>query len=246
MRAFGDRVPRWPALAGVAAIGGAALIAAFAPLLAAVPAAAAGAGRAGPGIVLLGSLIAAAAIVALVAGLASLTRPVTASQLGLRAPDDLSRALALAAGAALVLAAVVGLWSLLGDPSFEAPAELDTRGVLARAYDLPMRDPVDFGPGLVASALARGVLPVVAAEILVRGFAFPALSEWHGPIASAVVVSVLFGGVTQLAGAPGPAALSILLGFLLCGLYVATGSLLPGAALASGAAVVALGVACAA
>ena len=51
---------------------------------------------------------------------------------------------------------------------------------------------------------------------------------------SALIVSVLFGGIAQLAGAPAVAALSMLLGVLLCGLYVLTGSLLPGIALASG------------
>ena len=91
--------------------------------------------------------------------------------------------------------------------------------------------------------LARCVLPVVAGEILVRGFAFPALSEWRGPVASAVVVSVLFGGISQLAGAPAVAGLSMLLGVLLCGLYMATGSLLPGLALASVASVAGFGLA---
>jgi hypothetical protein len=42
MRSFGDRVPGWPVLAGVFALGGAVLVAAVAPLLAAAPAAAAG------------------------------------------------------------------------------------------------------------------------------------------------------------------------------------------------------------
>ena len=246
MRAFGDRVPRWPALAGVAALGGAALIAAFAPLLAAVPAAAAGAGRSSPAVVLLGAVLAAGGIVVLVARLARLTRPVSGAQLGLRMPDDLARALLLAAGAAIALAALAAAWRALGDPrgAFTIPPELDTRSVTAQVYDLPVRDPVAFGPGLLASALARCVLPVVAGEILVRGFAFPALSEWRGPVVSALIVSVLFGGIAQLSGAPGVAALSMLLGVLLCLLYVVTGSLLPGIALAAVASATGLGVAC--
>lgn len=242
---FGDRVPRWPALAGVAALAGAALIAAFAPLLAGLPVPAIGARRATPGVVLLGSAIAAAGILLLVTRLAALTRPVTAAQLGLRAPDDVPRALLLGAGAALLLAAVAAAWALLGDPraAMSAPPELDTRSVTAQVFDLPMREPVSFGPALLASALARCVLPVVVGEILVRGFAFPALTEWRGPATSAVIVSVLFGGITQLSGAPVLAGLSMLLGVLLCALYLATGSLLPGIALATAVSAVSLGVA---
>ena len=221
MRAFGDRVPRWPVLAGVLALAGAALIAAFVP-----------------------PILSSAAIVLLVVRLAALTRPVKAAQLGLRAPDDLPRALLLAGGAALALAAVAAAWQALGDPreALTVPPELDTRTVVAQAYDLPLREPVAFGPGLLASALVRCVLPVVAGEILVRGFAFPALSQWRGPVVSAVVVSVLFGG---FAGTPGLAALSMLLGVALCFLYLATGSLLPGIALAAAASATSLGAACA-
>jgi membrane protease YdiL (CAAX protease family) len=245
MGPFGDRVPHWPALAGVAALGGAALIAAFAPLVAAIPALALGASRTSPPIVLLGAGLSAAGIVLLVARLARLTRPVTAAQLGLRAPDALPRALLLAAGAALLMAAAAVVWHALGDPreALSVPPELDTRTVTAQVYDLPVREPVAFGPGLFASALARCVLPVVAGEILVRGFAFPALSEWRGPLPSALIVSVLFGGVSQLSGAPGVAALSMLLGVLLCVLYLATGSLLPGIALAAVASATGLGYA---
>jgi membrane protease YdiL (CAAX protease family) len=242
---FGDRVPRWPALAGVAALLGAALLAAFAPLLAALPALAAGASRTSPAIVLLGALLSAAAIVFLVTRLARLTRPVNAAQLGLRAPDDLRRALVLTAGAALLLAAVAAAWAALGDPhaALSVPPELDTRSITAQVYDLPVREPASFGPGLLASAFARCVLPVVAGEILVRGFAFPALSEWRGPVTSAVIVSVLFGGISQLSGEPVVAGLSMLLGVLLCGLYAATGSLLPGVGLAAVASATGLGVA---
>jgi hypothetical protein len=64
-------------------------------------------------------------------------------------------------------------------------------------------------------------------------------------VPAALVVAVPFGGLTSLAGQPGVAVLSMLLGLSLCGLYVATGSLLPGIALASAASAVAFGVACA-
>ena len=247
MRPFGDRVPAWPPLAGAFALLGAALAAGLAPLLAALPGYAAGLERSAPAVVLLAAVLSAAGVVAVVSLVARLTRPVSGEQLGLRAPDDPRGALLLALGAAVALGAVAAAWSVLGDPrgSLAVPPELDTRSLTAQLYDLPLREPVPFGPGLVASALAGCVLPVVAGEILLRGFAFPALSAWKGPLPAALIVSVLFGGLMSLAGRPGLAVLSMLLGLALCAIYVATGSILPGIALASAASAVALGVACA-
>ena len=90
------------------------------------------------------------------------------------------------------------------------------------------------------------MLPVVAGEILLRGFAFPALAGWKGPVPAALIVSVAVRRPRRRwPGSPALAVLSMLLGLALCALYVATGSLLPGIALASAAAAVALGVACA-
>jgi membrane protease YdiL (CAAX protease family) len=247
MTPFGERVPGWPPLAAVFALGGAMVVAVLAPLVAAVPAVVAGLERTAPAIVLMAALASAAGVVAVVAAVARLTRPVTGEQLGLRAPDDLPLALVATAAAAVALGVLAALWSVLGDPrgALAVPPELDTRSLTAQIYDLPLREPVPFGPGLLASALAGCVLPVVAGEILLRGFAFPALSAWKGPVPAALIVSVLFGGLTSLAGQPGVAVLSMLLGLVLCALYVATGSLLPGIALASAASACALGVACA-
>ena len=247
MRVFGDRVPAWPPLAAVFALAGAVLVAGLAPLLAALPALAAGSERPAPAVVLLAAVLSAAGVVALVARVARLTRPVTAVQLGLRAPRDPARAVVLGLGAAAALGAVAAVWSLLGGlgGSLTVPPELDTRSLTAQVHDLPVRDATPFGPGLIASALARCVLPVVAGEILLRGFAFPALSAWKGPLPAALIVSVAFGGFASLASAPGLAVLSMAMGVLLCGLYVATGSLLPGIALAAAAAATALGAACA-
>jgi membrane protease YdiL (CAAX protease family) len=247
MRPFGDRVPAWPPLAGVFALGGAAVVAVAAPLLASVPAAVASLERTSPAIVLLAAVLTAAGIIAVVGVIAPLTRPLTGEQLGLRAPGDLPAALLLTAGAAVLLGIVAAIWTVLGDlrGSLAVPPELDTRSLTAQLYELPLRDPVPFGPGLLASALAGCVLPIVAGEILLRGFAFPALSAWKGPLPAALIVAVLFGGLTSLAGQRGMAVLSMLLGLALCGLYLATGSLLPGIALASAASAVALGAACA-
>ena len=247
MRVFGDRVPAWPPLAGAVALLVSALVAGLAPLLSAIPAAIAGADRSSPAFVLPAAVLSAAGVVAVVVSVARLTRPVTGEQLGLRLPDDPAQALVLALMAAIGLAVVAAAWQLLGDlrGSLDVPPELDTRSLTAQIYDLPLREPVPFGPGLLTSALASCVLPVVAGELLLRGFAFPALSGWKGPIPAALIVSALFGGLISIAGRPGVAVLGMLLGLALCALYVATGSLLPGIAVASAASAVALGVACA-
>jgi membrane protease YdiL (CAAX protease family) len=243
-----DRVPRWPPLAGAAALAGAIVLAALAPVAAALPALLAGLDRTAPGVVLLAGVLTAAGTVVLVTRLARLTRPVSAAQLGLRAPDELPVALLLAGALGLAVAGVaVAWWALGGDlaAALPVPPELDTRTATARAYDLPLREPVAFGPELAASALARCVLPAVAGEILLRGFAFPALSAWRGPLAAALIVSILFGGLFRLAGATGVAVLSMLLSLGLCALYLRTGSLLPGIALAAAASAAGLGAACA-
>jgi len=176
--------------------------------------------------------------------LAALTRPVTSGQLGLRAPADPLRAAGLTGVAALGLAALVAVVALLGDlrAAVPVPAELDSRSVYAQAYDLPLREGAALGPGLLASALARCVVSVVAVEILLRGFAFPALSGWKGVWPAAVVVVVVFGGLGRLGEEPALALLSMALGGALCWLYVATGSLLPGMALSGTAAAALLGV----
>lgn len=247
MRPFGDRVPAWPPPAAVCALAAALVVAALAPLGAAIPAAIAGLDRTSPAIALLAAVLTAAGIVAVVCATARLTRSVSGEQLGLRAPDDPAGALLTTLAAAAVLGVFAALWAVLGDlrGSLDVPAEVDTRTLTAQIYDLPLREAVPFGPGLIASALATSVLPVVAGEILLRGFAFPALWAWKGPLPAALIVSVLFGGLTSLAGRPGVAVLSMLLGLTLCALYVATGSLLPGIALASAGSAVALGFACA-
>jgi membrane protease YdiL (CAAX protease family) len=247
MQPFGDRVPAWPPLAGALALLTAALLATGASLVAAIPAFVAGVERTAPAVVLLAGVLTAAAVIGAVILFARLTRPVSGEQLGLRMPDDPVMAALLALGTAVALAVLAALWQMLGDlrGSLDVPPELDTRTLTAQIYDLPLRDPVPFGPGLLASALAGCVLPVVAGEILLRGFAFPALWAWKGPLPAALIVAVLFGGLTSLAGQPGIAVLSMLLGLALCALYLATGSLLPGIAVASAASAVALGTACA-
>ena len=50
--------------------------------------------------------------------------------------------------------------------------------------------------------VAACVLPVVAGEILLRGFALPALGAWKGPVPAALVVSVVFGGLAASRSEP--------------------------------------------
>jgi hypothetical protein len=138
MTPFGDRVPGWPPLAAAFALGGAMLLAVVAPLVAAVPAAVAGLERTAPAVVLPAAVLSAAGVVAVVAAVARLTRPVSGEQLGLRAPDDLPGALVLTAAAAVALGVLAALWSVLGDPrgALAAPPELDTRSLTAQLYDV--------------------------------------------------------------------------------------------------------------
>ena len=213
-----------------------------------MPAAVAGVERTSPAIVLLAAVLTAAGIVAVVGVDRAAHAPAdrrAARPARSRRPAGRAAADGRRGGPARRRGGRSG--RVLGDlrGSLAVPPELDTRSLTAQIYDLPLRDPVPFGPGLLASALAGCVLPVVAGEILLRGFAFPALSAWKGPLPAALIVAVLFGGLTSLAGQPGVAVLSMLLGLALCGLYLATGSLLPGIALASAASAVALGAACA-
>jgi membrane protease YdiL (CAAX protease family) len=242
-----DAVPGWPPLAGVAAL----LLVSIAGSVAPLPAAAAG-GLAGldgttPALTLLAALLFAAAAVLVVAKLAGLTRPVKPAQLGVRMPDDPARALVLTALAALGFGALVALaWALTDlSAALPVPAELDTRSVYAQAYELPVREPAELGAGLAASVIARCVIAVAAMELVLRGFAFPALSGWKGLVPAALIIAVAFGGLGRLGDEPAVALLSMALAGALCWLYVATGSLLPGTALSAGAAAAALGAACA-
>jgi membrane protease YdiL (CAAX protease family) len=247
VRRFRDEVPGWPPLAGVAALLIASVVGALAPLPAGLAGGMAGAEESTPAAALLAALLFAAGVILVVTRLAALTRPVTVGQLGLRAPKDPLRAAALTFAAALGLAALAAVVALLSDlrGAVPVPAELDSRSLYAQAYDLPLREGAELGPGLLASALARCVVSVVAVEILLRGFAFPALSRWRGVWPAAIVVAVVFGGLGRLGEEPALALLSMALGGALCWLYLATGSLLPGMALSAGTAAVLLGVGCA-
>ncbi len=239
-------IPGWPPLAGVAALAAGALVGVLAAVLVAVVAAAADLEARSPGVTVAVSVLTAAGTLAAVLALARLTRPPAPAQFGLR-PVPVGRALAWLGGAALAFVAVVAAWSLAVDlrAALPVPAELDPRTAYARESDLPVRGPVAVDVGFVAVLLGRVVVPAVVGEILLRGFAFPALARWRGPLPAAAIVAVLFGGAADLASGAAVAVPSMILGAILCGLYVGTASLLPGVALSAGASGAALAIACA-
>lgn len=80
---------------------------------------------------------------------------------------------------------------------------------------------------LVLSALLTTVIAPIAEETLFRGYIFAALSKWRGWLPAAVLTGVLFGAV-HASSAPAVDLVPLaVLGFALCALYRATGSLYP-------------------
>lgn len=80
---------------------------------------------------------------------------------------------------------------------------------------------------LVMSALLTTVVAPIAEETLFRGYIFAALAKWRGWLPAAVLTGLLFGAV-HASSAPAVDLLPLaVLGFALCALYRATGSLYP-------------------
>lgn len=80
---------------------------------------------------------------------------------------------------------------------------------------------------LIASAALTCVIAPICEELLFRGFVFTALRKLRGPWPAAVLTGLLFGAV-HATSAPIESLLPLaMLGFLLCLLYRATGSLYP-------------------
>lgn len=80
---------------------------------------------------------------------------------------------------------------------------------------------------LIASAALTCVVAPICEEVLFRGFIFTSLRNWRGPWPAAVLTALLF-GLVHATSAPGADLLPLAaLGFLLCVLYRATGSLYP-------------------
>lgn len=80
---------------------------------------------------------------------------------------------------------------------------------------------------LIASAALTCVIAPICEEMLFRGFIFTSLRNWKGPWPAAALTALLFGAV-HATSAPAVDLLPLAgLGFLLCLLYRATGSLYP-------------------
>ncbi len=80
---------------------------------------------------------------------------------------------------------------------------------------------------LIASAALTCVVAPICEEMLFRGFIFTALRNWKGPWPAAVLSALIFGAV-HATSAPAVNLLPLAgLGFALCLLYRATGSLYP-------------------
>jgi uncharacterized protein len=80
---------------------------------------------------------------------------------------------------------------------------------------------------LIASAALTCIIAPICEELFFRGFIFTALRKLRGPWPAAVLTGLLFGAV-HATSAPAESLLPLaVLGFLLCLLYRATGSLYP-------------------
>jgi membrane protease YdiL (CAAX protease family) len=80
---------------------------------------------------------------------------------------------------------------------------------------------------LIASAALTCVVAPICEEMLFRGFIFTSLRNWKGPWPAAVLTALIFGAV-HATSAPAEDLLPLAgLGFVLCLLYRATGSLYP-------------------
>lgn len=235
MSAFHRDVPAWPAVAVLWV----ALALFVGQLVGTIVLAAiqvgAGAEEVGPGTRLAQTAITAVVVVGTMLWVASRTARPSAAQFGLRAGRP-GRALVGGLAVAGGMAVFMVVWSLLVDvrEGLAVPLELDPRTESGRDLDVPLRGAVPVDVGFVVSVLARCVLAAIVSEVVVRGFVFPALSGWRGPLPALVVVAVVFGalggGSWELAVPAG------VLGAALCVLYVWSGTLLGCIAVRAGAA----------
>jgi membrane protease YdiL (CAAX protease family) len=134
------------------------------------------------------------------------------AHLGLRRVSPRMAAVMLGFGlfVAVVAAALTAAFT---DPVLELPRELGDEQTLVQ---------LDFGTA--ASVFARAVLGAITAEVLLRGFALPALIGVTGRTAAILLLSLLTALTGILEFAPAAAAVSI----ALCVMYLESGSLIPG------------------
>ena len=213
--------PRWPGWTIPVVLLGSLVAITIASAIGGLLSVLAGADAVTPGAVTIAALLSVAALWLLL--------KLVASRAGIDlAPRDLGLrrvrarlALVVLAFGVLVAAAAGGLTALLADVDLEHPPDLGEEG-----------DLVTLEPGLAVSVLGRAVLVAVAIELVLRGFALPALAQRFGRTAAVAALTVL-GGL--LAGAdpeliPAYAVIST----ALCVMYIESGSIAPGIALQSG------------
>jgi uncharacterized protein len=143
----------------------------------------------------------------------------SAAQFGLR-PADLVRAIGGVVAAYVTFQVIALLYALVVDTSQKQDI-LDQLGANRS------------GAYLAVSAIVVCVFAPIAEELLFRGFFFPALRTAMPTLLAAASTGLLF-GLVHVIGTPFPLIVPLaLLGFLLCLLYLYTGSLLPCMALHS-------------
>jgi membrane protease YdiL (CAAX protease family) len=232
-------VPRWPSRAGVFAVIGAIAVSVLAAIVAAGVLAVAGADERTAAGTLLYWALAAPGFVWVVLWVARRPQPPCAADLGLR-PIAPARALRVLAPAVGGFALFVAAWALVVDldAALPVPGEVAPDGPLGRAR---ATGAIDLGADTLMLALALGVVAVLGIEILLRGFVLPALSSWRGTLPAAAIVCLL--GTATGSTKPELLVCAAVLQLLLCGLYLLTGTLLPGIALGAGVSGLALGAA---
>ncbi|HEX4690900.1 MAG TPA: type II CAAX endopeptidase family protein [Solirubrobacteraceae bacterium] len=215
-------LPPWPAWTPFAALLTGLIVALVGQTIVLVIASAAGwsGDHQTPAMTIIGTVIQDAGFVVGAVMMAWITagRP-TPAQFGLR-PANLVQAIGGVVGAYVTFQVVALLYALVVNTSQKQDI-LDQLGAnRSNAY-------------LAASAVVVCVLAPIAEEILFRGFFFTALRNAMPTLLAAISTGVLF-GLVHVIGTPFPLIVPLaVLGFLLCLLYLYTGSLLPCMALHS-------------
>jgi membrane protease YdiL (CAAX protease family) len=209
--------PPWPPWMAPAALFGGLVLATVGSLLVDIPALALGANvsasHLSPGLTIADTAVQDVGFVAVAIFLAQLGgRALDAGMFGLR-PTRLWRA----AWLAFVTLAGFLLFSLIWTTVFNASKEKLLEQLGAN----------ETTALLVLSAALTCVIAPIAEEFLFRGFIFTSLRNWRGDWLAALLTGLLFGGV-HAGSAPAVDLVPLAaLGFGLCLLYRATGSLYP-------------------
>jgi hypothetical protein len=207
----------WPPLLAFAALGSGLVLAVLGSLLVDIPAIALGvnvsSSHVPPGLTIADTAVQDAGFIAVAVFFAQLGgRKIDAAMFGLR-PTRLGRAVRL------VVVTLVSflIFSVLWTSAFHASKEKLLEQLGAN----------ETTALLVLSAALTCVVAPFAEEFLFRGFIFTALRNWRGVLPAALITGLLFGSV-HAGSAPAVDLVPLAaLGFGLCLLYRATGSLYP-------------------